>query len=787
VDLRTQTSLIAAILSVAIAAAVALRPRKRRVHWLFAVFGATVGAWYLTAFLAAVTGDVPTWARVNLTCGVLLPVTAVSFFRAFAAPELPRARNLLRLSAAAGAVLVLAILSPLYTHPLVNAAVFAFVLVAITGALALVYGRSRAATSRFERARLLYLAIFGALAGLFTILDYLPYVGLDIPPVGTVLTLVFLYALSQTVVRSRLLDLYELAGRLAVLTAVAFALAGIFWVVVLLASGRFFLHAVVASLVVLLLIEPLRTKVEERIAQLFFRERRVLEQAVADLRRRLAHVLEVDDVAGLVVGGLEQSRRATHVAVWLADHAARGFELAGHAGPAPAARLELGPAHPLVERLRRDDAVVLEALEREIEERVELGEAREAEVSREIAETLEKMQASVCVSIRGASGEIYGLLGVRDERLRDAFAPEEVQLLRGLGAQAAIAIENSRLYRRMKDRDRLAALGEMAAGLAHEIRNPLGAIKASAQYLAEDDAADHEFLGVIVEEVDRLNHVVSSFLDYARPSRGDAAPIDVNAAVRRTMQMLGAECETAGIDWTLALDEAVPPARIDAEQLRQVLINLVQNALQAMGAGRGRLVVGTASVERVEGGGRLRRSVELRVEDTGPGIPKTVLANLFVPFVTTKDRGTGLGLAICQRIVSAAGGEIEVRTREGEGTTFVVRLPASEPSVSAAGPGDAAAGAGVAVRAGQRPEGAALPGEPPAAGAGPDPEAAPASGEGRGARDVPPSGEGAPPVTSAPASAPGRPEGSTPASRRSGAGAMGLPGGEAPMGITRSR
>ncbi|MBW2462322.1 MAG: GAF domain-containing protein, partial [Deltaproteobacteria bacterium] len=301
-------------------------------------------------------------------------------------------------------------------------------------------------------------------------------------------------------------------------------------------------------------------------------------------------------------------------------------------------------------------------------------------------QTLEAMNASVCVGIRGegSSGDLYGILCVRDERLRDAFSPEEVQLLAGLAAQAAVAVENSRLYRGLKERDRLAALGEMAAGLAHEIRNPLGAIKASAQYLHDDEddpsaeaSPEREFLDIIVEEVDRLNWVVGSFLDYARPSKGDPVPTDVNATVLRTMQLLNAECQAASVTWKSELEEHVPKVRIDVEQLHQVLINLVRNAVQAMETG-GDVTLRTRSRDGSGLGGSADHFVEIRVSDTGPGIPQRVLQNLFVPFVTTKDHGTGLGLAISQRIVNAASGEITVSSRAGTGTTFVVKLPVAE-------------------------------------------------------------------------------------------------------------
>ena len=690
-DIRTQTSLLASVLCFAIAAAVLLRPRKRNVHWLFALFGATVAAWYLTTFLARVLEGGPIIGRLNVVCAVLLPAAAVQFFRAFVEEEARRATLLNRVSVAVSLVLIAVALTPFYQHPIVASVIVAYVFVTLGAALYMVYARGRAAKSRFESARLKYLALVGALAATFTLVDYLPYFGVEIPPVGTVLTLVFLYVLSQSIQRYRLLDLYELAGKLAVLTTLSFSLAAIFWVLVQLAGGRFFLHAVVAALVLLLVFDPVRVKVEEKISQILFRERYDLEQAVSDLRRRLAHVLELEDLARIVIAGFERSRRVTHASLYLVDEDMRGYRVAGFTGPQPAQRIELAPARPLLDRLKRDEVTLLEVVERELAEQREAGEEREAETSHEIAQTLEAMHASLCIALRGEA-EIYGFLCVRDERLRDAYSPEDVQLLRGLAAQAAIAVENSRLYQRMKERDRLAALGEMAAGLAHEIRNPLGAIKAAAQYLDEpaptggaspgtgapgEVHGTGEFLDIIVEEVDRLNRVVSSFLDYARPSRGNPAPTDVNAAVRRTLQVLAPETTGDGLTTRLELGEDLPPVKIDVEQLRQVLINLVQNSLQAM-ENRGEIVVATASRERAETSGAVRRWVELRVSDTGPGIPQRVLANLFVPFVTTKDRGTGLGLAVSQRIVSAAGGHIEVRTNQGVGTTFVVRLPAAD-------------------------------------------------------------------------------------------------------------
>jgi signal transduction histidine kinase len=268
-----------------------------------------------------------------------------------------------------------------------------------------------------------------------------------------------------------------------------------------------------------------------------------------------------------------------------------------------------------------------------------------------------------------------------------------------LAAPMAVVIQNSRAYAQMKERDRLAVLGQMAAGLAHEIRNPLGAIKGAAQLLADPgpeislDPSQREFLGIIVEEVDRLDRVVGSVLDLARSNQGVAVPTDVNAVVRRTVQVLSPErAEDLAVE--LVLDPTLSRVAIDPEQLRQVLMNLMRNAAQAM-KNRGTITLMTRAHSgrgtRPRRVGSDQAFIELTVTDNGPGISQKVLENIFLPFFTTKDKGTGLGLAVSQRIVQGAGGRIDVRTYEGKGSTFAILLPAAMDALGTPTPSHAAA------------------------------------------------------------------------------------------------
>jgi two-component system sensor histidine kinase HydH len=240
--------------------------------------------------------------------------------------------------------------------------------------------------------------------------------------------------------------------------------------------------------------------------------------------------------------------------------------------------------------------------------------------------------------------------------------------------QAAQAMQSMEVYTKRREKERLAALGEMAAGLAHEIRNPLGAIKGAAQFLDPSaDRPESRFLRVIIEEVDRLNHVVTQFLLYSRPPTFEGAAVNLSALAEKTVDLLRSQMKS-GVE--LVFQSSSEPARVhaSAEQLRQVMINLIQNAQRALEPKQGGMIRVSVSVEGGSQGG-VDGEVTLLVEDTGMGIKKENLEKLFIPFFTTSPGGTGLGLSITQKIIEAHRGRIEVLSEEGRFTRFSVVLP----------------------------------------------------------------------------------------------------------------
>jgi two-component system NtrC family sensor kinase len=217
--------------------------------------------------------------------------------------------------------------------------------------------------------------------------------------------------------------------------------------------------------------------------------------------------------------------------------------------------------------------------------------------------------------------------------------------------------------------ERLAAIGRIAAQITHEIRNPLSSISLNAEELGERlrDGPQAALCDAIVREVDRLAAVTEEYLRFARLPKPQPVRADVNEAVRDLLDFVRPELKAGGVQLEQQLAEAIPEVLGDVGQLRQLLLNLVRNAREAMPGGGG-LRVSTSLTAGF---------VAIAVQDAGPGIPPERLQRIFDPFFTTKERGTGLGLALAQEIAQEHGGQLTCQSAPGKGTTFTLRLPAA--------------------------------------------------------------------------------------------------------------
>ncbi|HZW84143.1 MAG TPA: ATP-binding protein [Candidatus Deferrimicrobium sp.] len=239
-------------------------------------------------------------------------------------------------------------------------------------------------------------------------------------------------------------------------------------------------------------------------------------------------------------------------------------------------------------------------------------------------------------------------------------------------------VSKRQLEQQLQLTERLAGLGKLTAGVAHEIRNPLGIMKGTIQLMERDIQAEpalnkyREHMQVMQEQIARQNRVVEELLGYAKPVKPRFGPVSISGMIDSVLSFLSPSLRQQGTTLTIEVERDLPAVFGDGEKLKQVLVNLLINSKEALPQ-KGEIKI----LAR-----RVQECVEIRVSDNGPGIPQENLARIFEPFFSTKEAGTGLGLSIAKQIVELHNGEINVSSQLGTGTSFVLRIPAGGGNVA---------------------------------------------------------------------------------------------------------
>ncbi|MBW1990164.1 MAG: PAS domain S-box protein [Deltaproteobacteria bacterium] len=255
-----------------------------------------------------------------------------------------------------------------------------------------------------------------------------------------------------------------------------------------------------------------------------------------------------------------------------------------------------------------------------------------------------------------------------------------IGFFRDLRQQLKMEKELKQTQMQLLQAEKMSSLGKLAAGVAHQLNNPLGGIILYARLLQEEydlPRAAREDLARIVEGAQRSKDIVKQLLEFARQTRHETRPENINQALERTLFLLENQSLFQNIDIQRRLDETLPPVPCDAQQLNQAFMNIILNAAEAMD-GNGTLILATRAAQNGE-------YAEVEIADTGPGIPEQDLPRLFEPFFTTKEqgRGTGLGLSLAYGIVANHGGTIQAKNRPEGGASFILRLPLNPPGSQA--------------------------------------------------------------------------------------------------------
>jgi signal transduction histidine kinase len=521
----------------------------------------------------------------------------------------------------------------------------------------------------------------------FSASDFVVNYGINYYPIGFVFTTAYTTVIAYAIIKYRLLDINVFIKKTLIYASLLVTLIIPCYALVIIAEHirfgqidyAFSIGLLALFILVGFLFPKLRFQTEEALERVLFKKRVDYRDTLLRSSRDMVSIVDIRALSDNLVQTVGRSLGIKKVSLLLANDLKGNYHLEASIGLElkQPDRVLLPTEGPLIKLLQhRREPIVKEELEW-----IPVGPETPQTI-----QTMSELGAEISLPIISKE-KLIGILNLGNKADKTLYSNDELELLSTLANQAAIAIENARLYENLKQSqdtlrraDRLSSLGLLTAGLAHEIRNPLVAIRTFTQLLPEryDDAEFREgFQGLALKEVDRICGLINDLLSFARPSKPNVALENVNDVVDNIVRILETQAKEKGTAIMREFNDSLPKVWIDREQMKQVFMNLILNAIQAMKEG-GSISIATRAISRIgtEPSGEF---VQVEVRDTGIGIPEENLQHIFDPFFTSKDEGSGLGLAVSHQIVQEHGGFVTVESTVGKGTSFFVHVPVGKP------------------------------------------------------------------------------------------------------------
>ncbi|HUL20154.1 MAG TPA: ATP-binding protein [Thermodesulfobacteriota bacterium] len=516
---------------------------------------------------------------------------------------------------------------------------------------------------------------FGVIANLL-----LPMAGIStFNWLGPPFTMIMLGFTAYSIVKHRLMDINIVLKKGTTYTLLLLLLFVPSFLLILLGQKLFFLKIsylftliIVALLfLVTIVFNRIRPQTEKMVEQVLFKNRYDYRETLGNFSKALVSILDLQSLSGRILETITQTMGVEKASLFLWNEEKAGYTLSESKNVSMNASSPPIPKEdPLPRYLQKIGGIII---------RDELAKGANKPPLMDIASKMSLLEAQVTIPFI-SKGQLVGMMNLGYKFSKDIYSHEDIELLSTLANQTAIAIENARLYEDLKRSksyirraDRLASLGTLTAGLAHEIRNPMVAIKTLTQLLPErleDEEFRNQFLKIASGEVDRISSLVNELLDFARPSDPKWALEDINAILEGMILLVSTGTKKKLITIVKNYARNLPLVEIDREQIKQVVLNILLNAIDAT-AENGTITVQTRSF--IKPGGE--PYIQIEFTDTGCGIPGEHLEDIFNPFFTTKATGSGLGLSISNQIIQDHKGYIDVESEIEKGSSFFINLP----------------------------------------------------------------------------------------------------------------
>jgi len=528
---------------------------------------------------------------------------------------------------------------------------------------------------------LLLATIIGFLGGGTT---FLPNFNIKLFPFGFYLISIYVLITSYAIAKHRLMDINIVLKKgttyvlLMVLLFVPSSLLVILGQKLFYKETNYLFLAFIFSilLVVSIFFYRIKPQTEKAVEQLLFKKHYDYRETLGKFSKAMVTILDLQSLSKRVIETITQTMGVEKASLFLLNEEKGGYELRESRNVEMASPVSLLPkGDPLPQYLFKMKEIII---------REELVKGANLPELDSVIHQMSSLEAEVSIPLV-SKGRLIGIINLNYKFNKDIFSHEDIELLSTLANQMAIAIENARLYEDLKRSksyirraDRLASLGTLSAGLAHEIRNPLVAIKTFTQLLPErlnDEEFLNKFVGIASGEVDRIALLINELLDFARPSEPKLEYEDINSVLDGIILLVSTETKRKQINIIKSYSENLPPVQIDREQIKQVFLNILLNAIEATPED-GSITVKTRSFMKPGG----EPYIQIEFTDTGCGIPSEKLEEIFNPFFTTKSAGSGLGLSISHQIVEDHKGYIHVESVLAKGSSFFINLPLTQES-----------------------------------------------------------------------------------------------------------
>ncbi len=674
------------------------RPQDPR-HKIYALFCFCLSVWsyaYFQWLLADHLSSALFWSRVLMAGAIFIPPVAFHHLIKLLGKEIPHSFLLGNYVFSAMLFLgdwgpwVVADVRPkdIFPYwpspgPLFHLHLIQFIVLAVLGLWILRQELGKSDGLRRNQLRFLILAEVIGWSGGFT--NYLLWYNIPILPYGNILVSVYTGIFAYAMVRYRLLDIEIVIKKSLIYVFLLLVLMIPCYLLVIWAQLTFFgVVSPIFSLITLALLilvgflfPKLRFRTEEAFEHVLFKKRYDDRETLLRSSRDMVSMMDLETLSNNLVHTVSSVLGIEKASLFLFGEIKESLSLKTSIGlrSDQLKKSVLLRDDPLVQRLTKKPETLI---------REELEIAHHEEEDKKLAEAMAQLETEVTLPLLSKE-KLIGILNLGYKEGKKMYSNEDLELLSTLANQAAIAIENARLYENLKQSqsiirraDRLSSLGMLTAGLAHEIRNPLVAIRTFTQLLPEryqEAEFRNSFQAVALKEVDRICGLINDLLNFARPSTPNISAEDLNEIIGGIVRILDTEAKEKEVQIYRRLAAGLPKIFIDKEQIKQVSMNLILNALQSI-EGRGVVEVSTRLFTK----NHSEQYIQIEIRDSGAGIPERDLENIFNPFFTTKKDGSGLGLSISHQIVQEHGGYIVVESQVGRGTTFFINLPTRPPS-----------------------------------------------------------------------------------------------------------